>query len=808
MPRFNSLFRYLFIFAFTACALCSAAIMRWSAQADGFQVSADATKVNGKIAFISDNNIYAMNPDGSNVTNLSALSGLSGLIDGNPAWSPDGTRLAFTRRRQTDTTAAIWVMNADGSNQHQVSQNPSNDLMPAWSPDASHIVFVRTLGNSNSTTNNEIYVMNADGSNAFNISNNAAVDIEPKWSPDGTKIVFASTRDLPNVPSGRFEIYTITVDAQGNPTASPVRLTNNTADDREPVWSPDGSKIAFGSQRDNIPETYVMNADGSNQVNLTGSTADDTSSPAWSPDGLQIAFTSYSRAGKFSNTADVFIYTIGTGNINRITNSTFNEFFLDWQPLPSGTATPTPTPTPSPTPTPYSNWTMSGHVADSNGNPMAGVEMTFVGDVYTQPIVVPTDANGNYAYNYPPDFRIIITPSKNGYTFNPTSSGAISSRGLSGNFTVNFTGTQTAPGSGFSFPGNATTFENFGFAQVTVTRVGDTSGPASYPYHTVDGTATQSSDYTYVSGTLRFAAGETSKTVTIPIINDLYAEGNETFKLGLGNPFLGSQPGTNITIIDDDSPSPTSNPIDDSQFFVRQHYYDFLSRMPDQGGLDYWSSVIDSCSNEPDAQKRAACVHEQRVGVSAAYFIEQEFQQSGSFVYRLYKAAFGRKPNYSEFISDRSKVVGGDSLEASKQSLVYEWVLRPDFKAAYPDTMTNTEFVNKLYDTAGLTPFTAERQAAISAMDAGRTRAQTLRDLVEIGAFKTREYNAAFVLMQYFGYLRRDIDDGGYQFWLDVLNRLPAPNNYRSMVCAFITSDEYQQRFSSVKTRSNRDCAP
>jgi len=100
----------------------------------------------------------------------------------------------------------------------------------------------------------------------------------------------------------------------------------------------------------------------------------------------------------------------------------------------------------------------------------------------------------------------------------------------------------------------------------------------------------------------------------------------------------------------------------------------------------------------------------------------------------------------------------------------------------------------------------AQRQQAIADMGNGKTRAQVLLDLIDIAEFKDREYNPSFVLMQYFGYLRRDPDQGGFDFWLDVLNNRE-PNNYRSMICGFITSDEYQQRFSSIITRHNSDCA-
>jgi N-acetylneuraminic acid mutarotase len=255
---------------------------------------------------------------------------------------------------------------------------------------------------------------------------------------------------------------------------------------------------------------------------------------------------------------------------------------------------------------------------------------------------------------------------------------------------------------------------------------------------------------------------------------------------------------------------PVSNPIDDAQFFVLQHYADFLNRQPDAGGLAYWTDQITQCGSN------SRCVHERRIGVSAAFFIEAEFQDTGYYVYRIYKASFGRQPNDAEFTSDRSRVIGGSSMEANKQAFADEWVQRAAFVAAYPITMSNTEVVNKLFDSAGLTSsiYDAQRQQEISAMNAGRSRALVLRDVIEVPDFKTipdatnrsnSQYNSAFVLMQYFGYLRRNQDQGGYAFWLDMVNNRE-PNNYRAMVCAFITSREYQLRFGSAVTRSNADC--
>jgi YVTN family beta-propeller protein len=267
--------------------------------------------------------------------------------------------------------------------------------------------------------------------------------------------------------------------------------------------------------------------------------------------------------------------------------------------------------------------------------------------------------------------------------------------------------------------------------------------------------------------------------------------------LGTGRQFGIDRDGNNT--LDGDEQART-NAIDSSRLFVWQHYVDFLNREPDEGGLDYWTNEIEQCAT-------ALCLGQRRNGVSAAFFVENEFQQTGYFVYRLYKASFGRQPSFAEFRADRSRVVDGPDLEANKQALANDWVARTAFNAAYPSSMTNEQFVNKLFDTAALVPYAAERQQQIDAMTAsGKTRAQVLRDVIEITEFVSREYNPAFVRMQYFGYLQRDPDSGGEAFWLDVVNNR-AVNNYRAMVCAFITSTEYQQRFGPFTTRSNADCA-
>jgi uncharacterized repeat protein (TIGR01451 family) len=357
---------------------------------------------------------------------------------------------------------------------------------------------------------------------------------------------------------------------------------------------------------------------------------------------------------------------------------------------------------------------------------------------------------------------------------------------------------------------NATSFsvqENGGSATITVNRFGDTSGVVTVNYATSDGTASARADYITSSGTLTFAAGETSKSFNVLVEDDAYPESNETINLALSNPtggaFLGSPSTTVLTITDNDATPPTSNPLDDAGFFVRQQYLDFLNREPDPSGLAYWTNQITMCGAD------AACLNSRRIGVSAAFFIETEFQESGYYVYRLYRSGLGRQPTFAEFTVDRSRVVGGSNLEASKTAFVNEFVTRADFLAQFPQNPTPEQYVDKLNANTGNSLTQAQRDALVSGLKSNpptETRATVLRQVADNAVFKGREFNPAFVLMQYFGYLRRDPEMGGYLFWLDVLNNRE-PGNFRGMVCSFITSAEYQQRFSSVVTRTNRDCA-
>jgi len=348
--------------------------------------------------------------------------------------------------------------------------------------------------------------------------------------------------------------------------------------------------------------------------------------------------------------------------------------------------------------------------------------------------------------------------------------------------------------------------ESLSALTITVTRSGDTSGTASVDYVTNDGTATQKGDFEYTAGTLTFAAGETSKTLTVLINEDAYIEGDEIFQVALSNPAGASldQPSYTSVKIVDDMPESATNPVDDAQQFVYTHYHDFLNREPDPAGLQFWTNEIESCG--ADAQ----CREVRRSNVSAAFFLSIEFQQTGFLLHLMQKESFALMPKYNSFIRDLQEVGRGvivtapgweQKLKDNQEQFAERWVKRPEFRAIY-DAMSNADYVNSLYANAGVVPLQAEKEALVAQLDAAsETRAAVLLEVAANSTFRQQEHSPAFVLMQYFGYLRRDPDAApdwdlsGYGFWLNKLNSLGGDFQQSEMVKAFITSVEYRQRF-------------
>ncbi|HMF58369.1 MAG TPA: DUF4214 domain-containing protein [Pyrinomonadaceae bacterium] len=247
----------------------------------------------------------------------------------------------------------------------------------------------------------------------------------------------------------------------------------------------------------------------------------------------------------------------------------------------------------------------------------------------------------------------------------------------------------------------------------------------------------------------------------------------------------------------------TGNPLDTAEFFVRQQYLDFLGREPDQGGLAFWSGKISACGGD------STCVREAHDNVSAAFFMSDEFQERGFFVYRMTRAALDGMPDYSRFTQDSHAIATGAGLEASREAFAESFVQQPEFIQKYPQGLSGSEFVDSLLQSVELNSgvdLSSQRSALIDDFNSNGSRARVLRMVAENSPFSNAEYNRAFVLMEYFGYLHRNPDSTGYNFWLEVLNNR-VPGNFRSMVCAFLSSSEYQRRFSSVVTRSNSECS-
>jgi hypothetical protein len=240
------------------------------------------------------------------------------------------------------------------------------------------------------------------------------------------------------------------------------------------------------------------------------------------------------------------------------------------------------------------------------------------------------------------------------------------------------------------------------------------------------------------------------------------------------------------------------NPLDFSSYFVRQHYVDFLGREPDQPGRAFWQSQIDQCGTD------ARCVEVRRINVSAAYFLSIEFKETGFLAYKLYRASFGRTPLMREFFGDTQEVGKGvivgelgwqNRLAANKSVFFKAWVQRADFRSRY-DSMTNAQFVDSLYGSMGVAPPQSERDSLVTSLQTGAaTRADVLAKLVDNADFSRLEKNRAFVLMQYFGYMRRDPDQIGWDFWLKKLDDNGGDFVKAEMVKAFLSSDEYRNRF-------------
>jgi TolB protein len=285
--------------------------------------------------------IWLMNENGRGRLQVTAArpEGTEAAGNTNPAWSPDGTRIAYVGTGdaviEDPTTEEIYVMDGDGEHVDQLTDNNVPDLSPDWSPDGKHIVFSRARGLGAETPQASLYVMDAEGSNQHELyrakaSASELLLLTPEWSPDGSQIAFTQVSYPAGIPKA--SVYVIKSDGTG--------AREIARDAAEPAWSPDGKRIAFASGRDKNGQTcfescqpsgeiYVSAADGANPRRLTNEKAEDAS-PSWSPDGKRIAFVS-DMSDRDNHENEIYVVDTDGGTARRITKNAVWDLEPDWK---------------------------------------------------------------------------------------------------------------------------------------------------------------------------------------------------------------------------------------------------------------------------------------------------------------------------------------------------------------------------------------------------------------------------------------------------------------------------------------------
>lgn len=515
-------------------------------------------------------------------------------------------------------------------------------------------------------------------------------------------------------------------------------------------------KIAFTSDRDSNFEIYVMNSDGSNQTRLTNNPAQDVN-PAWSPDGTRIAFVS-TRDGN----AEIYVMNADGSNQTRITNDLTGQAEPEWSP---------------------------------DGTKLVFAHGSFIQVMNADGSNIKTITGGREPSWSPDGSRIALTAAWDIHVINVESGNLIN---ITNSVELDDQTSWSPDGSKIVF---SSTYNPWDYGSQVYVMNADGSNERTI----------LSDDFGYdwdpswsPDGSRIAYAHHDNRNAEIYVINP---DGGNKTKL------------TNNPSADNTQPDWQSLPvtgIDENSFFVRQHYFDFLNREPDADGLNFWVNEIASCGSD------SQCREVKRINVSAAFFLSIEFQETGYLTYRIYKSAFGNVAGtpvpvkFIEFVRDTKQIGTGvrvrigewaSQLEANKNAFILAFVQRPDFLAAYPNSLTASEFVAKLDTNAGAVLSTTEKNELVGMLGATPAdvskRAAVLRAVAENSQLRAAEFNRAFVLMQYFGYLRRnpndapDISFDGYNFWLNKLNSFGGDFVNSEMVKAFITSIEYRGRFDS-----------